>query len=636
MSAVPQLNSSKLPMPCAWKRGCFIGSKQSWRIHGWRLLLVFAFALPGALQAQLVFVTNGGAINISGWTGTNTAVMIPASTNGMPVTRVLANAFQNLPTLLSVTVPASVTNYGFYSFSNCTNLLAVYFSGVAPVSFAPGAPPVFSAVPKATLYRLQGASGWGTTLDGLPVVLWDPQVLTQLIYTNDTKQVSVTGYTGPGGAVVIPATIEGKPVTTIASNSFFNLASLTDIIFPNTLTNVGSLAFANCTGLRNLTLPPGVIGSGVFSNCTALTNLVVPNNVTSLFHREFSGCTALTSLTLPGSISSLGAQAFQNCSNLNAIYFPSNAPTADPTAFDGANQVTNYYLPKTTGWGATLAGRPTVPILFTHTTNNGTITITRYIGIWGSVTIPPTINGRPVTTLGNGAFYQCSSLTNIDIGSGVTNIAGQAFVQCTNLLTITVSSLNPVYSSRDGVLLNKSQTTLLYYPGGRAGRYAIPNGVTTIPNYAFQVCPRLTSVTVPGSVTTISTLAFNEDPSLATIFFQGNAPNAAWSSFVIQSTTTGYYLPGTTGWGNYLDSLPMVLWNPLANMSDGSFGVLNHQFGFNITGTANIPLVVEATTNLAQPVWMPLQSVTLTNGLIYFSDAQWTNHPSRFYRIRSP
>jgi hypothetical protein len=493
---------------------------------------------------------------------------------------------------------------------------------------------VFSAVPKATLYRLQGASGWGTTLDSLPVVLWDPQVLTQLLFTNDTKQVSITGYTGSGGAVVIPATIEGRPVTVIASNSFFSRASLTSIIFPNTLTNVGNLAFAS-TGLRNLTLPPGVIGSGVFSNCTALTNLMVPNNVTSLFAREFSGCTALTSLTLPG-ISSLGPQVFQNCSNLNAIYFPSNAPAADPTVFDGANQVTNYYLPKTTGWGDTLAGRPTVPVLFTYTTNNNTITITRYIGIWGSVTIPPTINGRPVTTLGNSAFYQCSSLTNIDIGSGVTNIAGQAFVQCTNLLTITVNALNPVYSSRNGVLFNKNQSTLIYHPGGRAGSYAIPEGVTTLPNYAFQVCPRLTSVIVPGSVTTINTLAFNEDPQLKTIFFRGNAPNAAWSSFVIQSTTTGYYLPGTTGWGDYLDNLPMLLWNPQANTGDGSFGVQNNRFGFNITGTAGIPLLVEAATNLVQPVWTPLQSVTLTNGSIYFSDQQWSNHPSRFYRIRSP
>ena len=53
------------------------------------------------------------------------------------------------------------------------------------------------------------------------------------------------------------------------------------------------------------------------------------------------------------------------------------------------------------------------------------------------------------------------------------------------------------------------------------------------------------------------------------------------------------------------------------------------------TGTANIPVVVEASTNLGSG-WVPLQSVSLTNGDFYFSDPQWTNYPGRFYRLRSP
>jgi len=55
-----------------------------------------------------------------------------------------------------------------------------------------------------------------------------------------------------------------------------------------------------------------------------------------------------------------------------------------------------------------------------------------------------------------------------------------------------------------------------------------------------------------------------------------------------------------------------------------------------ITGTTNIPIVVEACTNLASPVWTPLTNVNLTNGLFYFSDTQWTNYPGRYYRISSP
>jgi hypothetical protein len=69
---------------------------------------------------------------------------------------------------------------------------------------------------------------------------------------------------------------------------------------------------------------------------------------------------------------------------------------------------------------------------------------------------------------------------------------------------------------------------------------------------------------------------------------------------------------------------------------DASFGVRQNRFGFNITGTADIPLVIEASTNLAARAWVPLQSCTLTNGLFYFSDEEWTNYPRRFYGIRSP
>jgi len=79
-----------------------------------------------------------------------------------------------------------------------------------------------------------------------------------------------------------------------------------------------------------------------------------------------------------------------------------------------------------------------------------------------------------------------------------------------------------------------------------------------------------------------------------------------------------------------------VLWNPQVLRSGSSFGVRTNRFGFNIVGTAGIPIVVEASTNLAGAPWTVLQSCTLTNGLIYFSDSQWANYRSRFYRFRSP
>ena len=97
-------------------------------------------------------------------------------------------------------------------------------------------------------------------------------------------------------------------------------------------------------------------------------------------------------------------------------------------------------------------------------------------------------------------------------------------------------------------------------------------------------------------------------------------------------------MPGTTGWAAFATNtgLPVVLWNPEFQTGEGGFGVLNNQFGFNIRGTTNIPILVEASANLASAAWTSLLTCTLTNGSICFSDGDWTNYPARFYRIRSP
>jgi hypothetical protein len=89
-------------------------------------------------------------------------------------------------------------------------------------------------------------------------------------------------------------------------------------------------------------------------------------------------------------------------------------------------------------------------------------------------------------------------------------------------------------------------------------------------------------------------------------------------------------------WGAVFDGIPTVLWNPQAQTGGGSFGVQANQFGFNITGSSNLVIVVQASTNLANPVWVPVATNTLTGGSSYFSDPAWTNYPCRFYRFSPP
>ena len=229
-----------------------------------------------------------------------------------------------------------------------------------------------------------------------------------------------------------------------------------------------------------------------------------------------------------------------------------------------------------------LAAPAVVQAQFTYTTSNGTITITGYTGSGGDVTIPDTTNGLPVTSIGDDAFAHCSSLTSV----------------------------------------------------------TIPNSVTSIGSNAFYSCYGLTSVTIGNSVTSIGELAFADCSSLTNVYFKGNAPAADWTVFGTDATgndgTTAYYLPGTTGWADFSANtgIPAVPWLPLIQTGDAGFGVRTNQFGFNIAWASGQTVVVEACTNLANPVWSPVATNTLTSDSSYFSDPQLSNYPARFYRLR--
>lgn len=201
---------------------------------------------------------------------------------------------------------------------------------------------------------------------------------------------------------------------------------------------------------------------------------------------------------------------------------------------------------------------------FEYSVDSGNVRITRYIGSGGPVDIPATIDGKPVTSIGefafqqcsgitsinipnsvtsiqqgafsncsglssitipssvtsieNTAFWGCSGLTSINIPSSVTSIGVNVFYGCIGLTGITVDSSNTSYCSESGVLFNKDKTTLIYYPLWKTGSYTIPDGVTVIEQYAFYCNSKLTSVTIPSSVTSIGESAFQFCSKLTIIY----------------------------------------------------------------------------------------------------------------------
>ncbi|MGA2863586.1 MAG: leucine-rich repeat domain-containing protein [Verrucomicrobiota bacterium] len=464
--------------------------------------------------------------------------------------------------------------------------------------------------PKTMAGRLGTACA--TKLLPLLLLLTLPAVAqAQFSYTVNNGAITITGYTGPGGAVTIPSTINGLPVTSIGDWAFYEISSLSSVTIPDSVTNVGRYAFELCTSLPSVTIPNSVtsIGENAFSGCSSLTNVTIGNSVSSIGVAAFNGCTSLPSVTIPHSVTSIGQHAFGSCRILSSVTIPSSITNIADYTFEYCLSLTNVTIPSS----VTRIGDDAFLYCISLT----------------SVTIP-----NSVTSIGHFAFVGCSSLTNVTIPSSVTSIGEDGFDACSSLTSIMVDALNSVYSSVNGVLLDKNQATLIAYPGGRVGTYTIPNSVTNIGGYAFSLCGSLTSVTIPSSVSNIGDWAFEYCASLQGVYFEGSAPRFGLSIFLNDTNVTVYYLPGTSGWGPFFANRPTVLWNP--QVQPASFGVRANQFGFSITGSSNLVIVIEASTNLANPTWSPLQTNTLTGDSSYFSDAQWTNYPGRFYRLRWP
>ncbi len=188
---------------------------------------------------------------------------------------------------------------------------------------------------------------------------------------------------------------------------------------------------------------------------------------------------------------------------------------------------------------------------YTFTTNSdGSLNISQYTGPGGAVVIPNATNGLRITSIGDAAFFNNSTLTSVTVGTNVANIADQAFsystmtsvtlpasvtniafdafLDCNSLTNIIVATNNLDFSSAAGVLFNQNQTTLIGFPEGKAGSYAVPNAVTNIGIYAFYDSANLTSVTISTNVSTIETYAFYDCPALTAITVNTN--NLAYSS----------------------------------------------------------------------------------------------------------
>jgi hypothetical protein len=254
---------------------------------------------------------------------------------------------------------------------------------------------------------------------------------------------------------------------------------------------------------------------------------------------------------------------------------PLTKPTAEPTP-----EPTPEPIPETTPEPAPTAapaistqaayGPMAVSGDYTYIVNPDGVsaTITGYTGNGGNITIPTTLGGYTVTAIGGeafayvenvislvigkgvlsigaSAFYRCNDLASISIPESVTSIDTEAFLQSYGLKTINVNAANANYTSLDGVLFNKTRTSLLQYPTGNTRTsYTIPGTVTNINSWAFS-CSDLRSIVIPNSVTEIGQGAFGGCTGISSITIPGNVAIIGEGAFYWCTSLTTATLPAS-------------------------------------------------------------------------------------------
>jgi hypothetical protein len=406
-------------------------------------------------------------------------------------------------------------------------------------------------------YQVLVTNAFGSVSTGavLTVTLSSP-VADFNFYTNGGS-ITINGYKGPGGAVIIPDSISGLPVTSVASYAFYSSATLARVTIPNSVTSVESYAFYFCPSLTNVIIGSGLtnLNSFAFNSCDSLSTFTadndnpvfaseagilfdkslttllkypmglpgsytIPNRVTALGVGAFSGCAALTGITIPGTITSISESAFESCGGLTNVMIPGSVTNIGNMAFSSCSSLTDITIPDSV-------------LSIGDSAFN-------YCTSLANIIIP-----AGVLSIGNNAFNGCESLASVTIPESVTGIGLNAFGFCTSLTAIQVDPKNPSFSSAAGVLFNKDQSTLILCPTGKAGNYAITNICTSIADNAFGGCANLTLITIPNSVTSIGGWAFSGCSGLTSITLPDGITSIGMGTFEGCSALTSISIRNT-------------------------------------------------------------------------------------------